>query len=567
MPKDRRVAIVLALLLGTAALRAQTSQNVLLIVGDDLDPQMVGCYGSSLAAPTPNIDALAQRGVRFTRAYMNPACSPTRGALLTGRYGFRNGVTSTLGPTELGCDPAETTLPMALQGTVATALIGKWHMGIRYGTMSPNNYGWAHFAGVIDAAIPDYYHWTKVVDGQPVPVDNYATVEMVDDALAWIDAQTGPWHLELSFTAPHTPLHAPPPDLHTRQLNGLSTSTSPYAFCQAMVEAMDTEIGRLLAALPAATLADTNVIVIGDNGMDPAVTVPPIDPTRVKGSLYQRGSHVPMIVTGPAVVSPGRTCAALVSAVDLFPTILELCGAPLPPSVGERPLDGTSIVPLLQDTAPSIRDHVYLEMSTSYSGGGYAVCDDDYELLRIQNNIPQHLELYDFAADPMETGELLAAPLAPVAAAEFTRFQAILDDLRPDGWVEGFGSGCPGGAGPMRMRAQTMPTVGTNFFFHLDNMSPTALLPLAVLGFSNTLSNGVPLPFSLEPYGMPGCNLIVSSDGFPGVAPGNGYGVVRIPNYPVYDAAVFHLQGFVLEPGVNAAGIAATNGLRCNVGM
>jgi arylsulfatase A-like enzyme len=562
-----RTAALGAFLLHPVALGAQVGQNVLLIVGDDLGLDAVRCYGSSGAPPTPVMDALAATGVRFTRAYVNPACSPTRACISTGRYGFRTGVPTTIGPGDPGLNADETILPVAFQGTAfSTALVGKWNLGARFGLLTPNQFGWPHFAGILDPAVQDYYLWVKVVDGQLVAVNRYATTEMVDDALLWINAQSGPWVLQLAFNAPHAPFHAPPAYLHTQNLAGLDPAVTPRPFFDAMVQALDSEIGRLLASLPASTLANTNIIVVGDNGTDGAIALPPMNPMRVKGSLYDGGSHVPLIVHGPAVLQPGRTSSALVSGVDLMPTILDLCHVPPPASVGVHPLDGVSFVPLLQNSLPSVRDHVYVDMSSSYSGGGYAIRDAVWELLRIQSQLPQHQEMYDYAADPLETTDLLTSPLSGAAAAACSRLSAILDRLRPDGWVEEFGSGCAGASGPPHMRAQTMPTVGSSFFFQVDDMSSAAILPLALLGFSDTSVNGIPLPISLSSLGMPGCSLYVSADGYPHPAP-NGWGAFAIPNYAVYDRMVFHLQAFVVEPGANHSGVIASSGLHCIVGM
>src|SRR5207244_1770632 len=110
------------------------------------------------------------------------------------------------------------------------------------GSLTPNLFGWPHFAGVIDSGILDYYQWPKVVDGAISTTNRYATIDQVDDALAWIQGRTGPWLLVLSFFAPHTPFHSPPPDLHTQNLSGLDPVTNPVPFHRAMVEAMDHEI-------------------------------------------------------------------------------------------------------------------------------------------------------------------------------------------------------------------------------------------------------------------------------------------------------------------------------------
>jgi hypothetical protein len=286
---------------------------------------------------------------------------------------------------------------------------------------------------------------------------------------------------------------------------------------------------------------------------------------RVKGSLYERASHVPMIVKGPAVAHPGSVCSALVSAVDLFPTILELRGAPLPPSVATHPLDGVSLVPLLQGTATSVRDHVYVDMTNSLSGGGYAVRDEQYELLRIQNQLPAHMEMYDLVADPMETSNLLAGQRSAAAESELQRFLAILDAIRPDGWSEVFGSNCTGTGGLMQLAAQTPPTVGQTFFYRCDNRPLGCTLRVGVIGFSNQTNHGVPLPVPLDPFGMTGCSLLVEITGYTGIGM-DGLGLIRIPPFMNYSGMSFYMQAFLNDPFSAGSPLVASTGLHCVIG-
>src|SRR5262249_8508719 len=201
--------------LGCRCLDAQ-APNLLIVVGDDMGLDTLRSFGTPTAPPTPTLDAVAAAGMRFTNFIANPACSPTRASLLTGRYGIRNGVTTTLGGNDPGLDTGETTFAAALAATpYSRALVGKWHLGLPAGAMTPNTFGFQHFAGILDAGVPDYYNWVEVVDGVATPVSRYATTQLVDDALAWIGAQSGPWMLELAFNAPHQPFQAPPRNLYS----------------------------------------------------------------------------------------------------------------------------------------------------------------------------------------------------------------------------------------------------------------------------------------------------------------------------------------------------------------
>ena len=551
-----------------AAASAQNHPNLLLIVADDLGVDRVGCYGASTAPPTPNIDALAAGGLRFTRAYVNPACSPTRGAILTGRYSFRTGVPGTLPFAAPGIDPGEIMLPVPLAAVgYSTALIGKWHLGTRYGVWTPNLFGWQHFAGNLEAALLDYYQWPKIVDGVLATRARYATSDQVDDALAWINGQSGQWVLMLSFFAPHSPFQAPPPDLHTQNLAGLDPLLDPVPFHRAMIEAMDHEIGRLLGGIAAATRANTNIIFLGDNGTDIPVVLPPQQPDHVKGSMFEGGGHVPLIVRGPAVHSPGTMSDAFISGVDLFPTILELCGSPYPLGFDQtRPIDGQSFLPVLAGLQSTLRDHVYIEIAGTPLGEGYSVRDGRYRLIRYLRTQPQHEEMYDLATDPLETSNLLAAPLAPATQATYLQLAALLADIRQDGWVAQYGSGCGGLVGVPVLRAQTMPTMGTNFFVHAENLAPNVTWMTCLLGGSRTANGAVTLPLDCTPFGMPGCALNVSNDGVIQLSMSNGYGVMWLPVISSMYGASFYLQAFVAEPGCNRAGLIASRGLRCVVG-
>jgi arylsulfatase A-like enzyme len=358
------------------AFAGSTEGNVLILIADDLGVDWLGMYGLAADPPsTPHLDALAASGIRFHNAWANPLCSPTRAAIQTGRYGFRTGV-GNLVDTAYALPLAELTLPEALElgtdGATAHALFGKWHLGNLAvgGELAPNLAGWGHFAGTAAAAgLPgpgeDYFHYTKVVDGSSTVVDGYLTSDLVDDALAWIgaaDAADEPWLAVAAFQAVHAPIHAPPPELHGVDLSAAGPPESdPVPYFRAMVEALDTEIGRLLEGVD---LQRTTVIFLGDNGTSPQVVVPPFDPARAKNTVYEGGVHVPLFVAGAAVEVPGTTCDGLVHAVDLFATALELAGvdlaAVLPPDLA---LDSVSFAPYLADPAlPSLRSTLFTEV-------------------------------------------------------------------------------------------------------------------------------------------------------------------------------------------------------------
>ncbi len=425
--------------------RALVPHNVLLIVADDLGVANVGAYRQSATAPpTPNLDALAQRGVLFRAAYANPVCSPSRACVQTGRHGFRTGVGYSIIPFHPGTPAlplAEWTLPEVLdagRSGYAHAAIGKWHLGdpSTGGALAPNLAGWAHYAGLLDGAVSDNYAWPRTVNGTTAISSIYATTQMVDDTLAFVQTAREPWVCVLNLLAPHSPYQAPPALLHTYNLAGLDPRTTPLPFYKAAIQAMDTELGRLFRGL-GATLNNTNVLFTSDNGTSGEVAEAPYSRYRVKGTTYEGGIHVPLLAAGPDVLQPGRDETALVSVVDLFSTICELCGVQpariVPP---QTTLDGISFARhLRQANQPWARVSVFSEFFVFRSpgrGGESSLRDARFKLIRTyQQNGPPFDELYDLTLDPLESHELLSqGSLPPGQAAAYLALRTATEQLR-----------------------------------------------------------------------------------------------------------------------------------------
>ena len=356
-------ALTLALGTQPAAQPAAQPNNVLILLADDVGVDKIGAYGvGSAPPPTPNIDALAQRGVLFRNVWTSPLCSPTRGQIMTGRYPFRTGVGAATLPLGGVMRYEETTIAELLdrEGSgYAHAMIGKWHIGDERngGLLGPNLAGWSHFAGFM-TGVGSYYYWPRVEHGVLQFSSVYNTTACVDDALAWIATAPEPWVCYVAFQAAHGPFRAPPRSLHTQVIPPFEPPG--VVLYNAMVEAMDTEIGRLLRGLGTAQTR-TDVIFLGDNGTPMEVIDPPYQPFQGKGSPYQGGIHVPMIVAGPSVAAPGREVDALVGAVDVFATVVDLCG--VEPTVPGVALDAVSFAPYLRDPQqPNLRTHVMSEM-------------------------------------------------------------------------------------------------------------------------------------------------------------------------------------------------------------
>ena len=418
------------------------SRNILLVIVDDVGVDESSCYDSSGAlASTPTIDSLCAAGVVFTNAWTNPVCAPTRAGLLTGRYSFRTGVGDVPGMGSPGIDLGEFTLSMALDrenSGYEHACMGKWHLSTNAngGVNNPNFMGFSRYAGWTGGGVPSFFDWTKVVDGDSSPVTNYATSENVDDALDWIDMRGDtPWFLWLAFNAPHTPFHLPPEELHT--LEGLTgteehIAANPLLYYRAALEAVDSEVGRLLSSLPVEVRARTDVIFFGDNGTPPQ-TYASDDPgrRRVKGAPYEGGVRVPLVISGPSVIDGDRQVDALVNSTDLFATVLELAGVDIG---GDLPDDSVSLVPYLEDSdQAALRSWIFAERfgpEVPDNRVFKAIRDERYKLIRLENLADEFYDLFDSPDESVNLlDDLLDAPLSGEAQQRFDDLTQLLDGL------------------------------------------------------------------------------------------------------------------------------------------
>ena len=417
-------------LLALIAAPQTTTPNVVLIVADDLGVDMVAAYAEGTNPPcTPNIDQLASQGMLFRRAWTNPTCSPTRAAMLTGRHGFRTGIGFPITNQESGLPLSELTLPEMLAG-YDSAAAGKWHLHGNLGNTHPNDTGFGSYAGSIRGSVNNYFNWPKITNGQQSISTNYAVSETVDDAVAEMGAMQEPWLLYVSFNAIHSPFHVPPSNLCPSSgcagggfCQNLGGNPSNTQMAKAMTEAMDSEIGRLLTAVDGAD-PDAYIFFLGDNGTPNQVSQAPFLSTHAKGTMYEGGINVPLIVKGPSVAN--AECNALVSVVDLFASFAELAGVP---SFAE---DSVSMVPYFSDPSLSLRATVYSE---TFSNGftfpapdhQQAIRNDQFKLIRRQQGGVAE-QLFDLSQDPFETNNLLPG-LTVLQQANYDELEAALTAL------------------------------------------------------------------------------------------------------------------------------------------
>lgn len=427
MPSPRLLPPALAFCILPLAPVARATPNILLLIADDYGIDSCSLYNTTGASQAliPNITALAQSGVRFTQAWAQPVCSPTRACLITGRHAFRTGVGGVIGTGGPSLSASEFTLPEAFAAHpelgYSVASFGKWHLATAANSPATIG-GWPHYAGNLQGGLASYTSWAKTVDGTTTTVTTYATTDLVDDVIAWTSAQDPekPWFAWVAFNAPHTPFHKPPDDLHSYDsLSGTAAdiNANPRPYYEAATEAMDTEIGRLLATID---LAHTIVIFLGDNGTPIQVLQSPYTDRRGKDTIYEGGVHVPLIIAGPGIVQPGRADATLTHVVDLYATILELAGIDVAATVPAGiTLDSRSLVPALTATPADRSPYLFAQnfgAATNTARGGRRIRDDRYALLAFLDG---HESLYDLATDPYEYTDLLANGLSTEAAAHY----------------------------------------------------------------------------------------------------------------------------------------------------
>ena len=438
-----------------------TQPNIVLFLIDDLGWKDIGCQGSTYYR-TPNIDRLASNGVRFTDAYAACAvCSPTRAAVLTGKYPARLMLTDWLpsgrwnpkaklreGRFLRGLPAEEFTLAESLRAAgYCTASIGKWHLGSEPFSL-PEHHGFdLNIAGNAHGAPGNYFFpyqgnwlipttelrakWNVLPDGKD---GEYLTDRLTDEAVKFIrDTQAAknrepgtknsaqPFFLYFPHYGVHTPIQAKPEVTakYERIPEAERQGKPEYA---AMVESIDDSVGRVMATLQELKLDETTVIFFtSDNGgFYNATSNAPLRAN--KGAYYEGGIRVPLIVKWPGVTKPGLVVNEPVTSTDLYPTCLAAAGLPLRPS---QHLDGVNLKPLLNDTSkqllqrslfwhyPHYNDHPSSVPSSVIRKGPWKL---------IETFDPEGIELYDLANDIGETKNL--------AATEMTRTAELLEELR-----------------------------------------------------------------------------------------------------------------------------------------
>lgn len=428
-----RVSACLVLLvpaIGTCA--SAPRPNLLIILTDDQGYGDVSSYGAK-DARTPHIDRIAKEGMLFTTMRANATvCSPTRAALLTGRYPDRVGVPGVIRTQPLDSwgylDPQTPTLANVLHGAgYHAAIIGKWHLGLESPNL-PNDRGFQHFQGFLGDMMDSYTthlregrnymrHNKEVIDPK-----GHATDLFSDWAVEYLREQAKapdrPFFLYLAYNAPHFPIE-PPAEWLARVKQRAPEMNGKRALNVAHVEHLDAGIGRVLDALDESGLAQNTVVVFTSDNGGSLTHAQCNDPWRGgKQDHYDGGLRVPFMIRWPAGIRPGSRSDYAGLVFDIFPTFAELAGTK--PAAG---LDAVSLLPLLKGgTIPGQRDLYFVrrEGGSRYGGKSYeAIIRDHWKLM--QNDPFSPMELYDLRKDPAETRNL-----ADSARATYERLAASL---------------------------------------------------------------------------------------------------------------------------------------------
>ena len=424
---------------GVPELLAQSAgrrPNVLIVITDDHGYGDLGLHGNS-KIHTPNLDRLGREGVRLTSFYVSPVCSPTRASLLTGRYNYRTGVVDTFLGRSL-MRPDETTLAEILSSAgYRTGIFGKWHLGDNY-PMRAVDQGFSEAltlngGGIGQPSDPpggeSYFNPTLRHNGRWVRTKGYVSDVITDAAIEFMRRNRDrPFFTYLAFNAPHTPLEVPPAKYAKHRALNLRIEDFPApghpispkfdpdttAKIYGMVENIDDNVGRALAALDELKLTDrTLVIFMTDNGpQQPRYNA---GMARLKGTVHEGGIRVPFFLRLPGRFEAGRTIERIAAHIDVTPTVLDICSVAAPAQVR---LDGVSLLPLLDGVTTTWPERTLFFQwhrgDVPQMGRAFAVRSDRFKLVQAQG-VPEGAPapsdppmLFDMRSDPLEQHDIAA---------------------------------------------------------------------------------------------------------------------------------------------------------------
>jgi arylsulfatase A-like enzyme len=436
------VTVVLLAMTAAGAVAGNPKPNILYIVADDLGWKDVGFHGSDIRTPT--LDKLATGGVRLEQFYAQPMCTPTRAALMTGRYPFRYGLQTLVIPAQgkYGLATDEWLLPQALKDAgYWTAIIGKWHLGHADKKFWPRQRGFDYQFGMLIGEVDYFTHKVEDVtdwyrDNALVQEDGYTTALLGNDAVKLIENHdpAKPLFLYLAFNAAHTPYQAPQEYLDRyKQIE--DPSRRAYA---GSITAMDDQIGRVIEALDKKKMRDNTLIVFqSDNGgtrnarftgaiADTSKITIPCDngPYREgKGTNYEGGTRVVALLNWPGRIPAGGAVNEMIHVVDMYPTLVGLAGGSLDKC---KPLDGKKVWETIREGKPSPRTEIVYNIEPFRA----AVRQGDWKLVW-KTTLPQRVELFNIAEDRSEKNNVADQHPDIVAALQKRANELAAESVMP----------------------------------------------------------------------------------------------------------------------------------------
>jgi len=380
--------------------------NILVIVADDLGYADLGCQGCK-DIPTPNIDSLAAAGIRATNGYVSsPVCSPTRAALMTGRYQQRSGHEFNPGPpatasAEFGLAPSELTLAERLKPAgYMCGIVGKWHLGYKR-PYHPVDRGFDEFFGFLAGAhsyLDTRDQANPILRGlEPVESVTYLTDMLADEAANFVRRHASkPWCLFLTFNAVHTPMHTT--EAYMARVQGIEDPLRQQL--AAMLVAMDDGVGKVLDTVRQQGLEEkTLIFFVSDNGGPTRANASLNTPLRgFKGQVYEGGIRVPFLIQWKGKLPAGEVYHEPIMAIDIVPTALAAAQISVKP---DELLDGVNLIPyLMSEKSGSPHDALYWRF-----GAQWAIRCGDWKLLDPGTGTP---ELYNLREDISEQNDVAA---------------------------------------------------------------------------------------------------------------------------------------------------------------
>ena len=415
MSLKKLFTLLLALSAAFGASAQATKPNIIFVLADDYGIGEVSAYGAD-NYQTPQIDRLANQGVRFTHTYTAALCGPSRAMILTGRYAFRTGATNQDATGKFSPEK-ESMIPKVMkQAGYITASIGKWGQL----PLLPSDFGFDHYLTFKGSGI--YWNYQEkgkeyYMDGQTLPLKDgeYMPDVLHNDVVRFLsENKNRPFFLYYPMSSVHAPI-LPTPD----------SKPDSKDLYHDNVMYMDKLVGKLMKALDSLNLTkNTLVFFMGDNGTANAQTSKAtIGGRRIvggKGSMEEGGGLVPMIAYWKGVTPKGKVCADMVDASDIYPTLMEVVGV----KSADKVIDGQSLLPEIKGKASNHRTWIFNQLARKW-------------YVREQNwKLNQDSELYDMSKAPFEEILVPADTKDPNAIAAKARLQKVLDSLNPAGGIE-----------------------------------------------------------------------------------------------------------------------------------